>query len=81
MANEPAIPGNPFTLSINSNTSLDADRIADAVLALAHEQHQRNRLAAITAKNRGITLPVDLAALTLEGLRQPWEARPNQERP
>ena len=41
---------------------------AAAVLALADEQHTRNRLAAITAAHRGITLPPDLHALTEEGL-------------
>lgn len=40
---------------------------AAAVLALADEQHTRNRLAAITAAHRGITLPPDLQALTEEG--------------
>ena len=40
---------------------------AEAVLALADEQHTRNRLAAITAAHRGITLPPDLHALTEEG--------------
>lgn len=39
----------------------------DATLALSHEQHQRNRLAAITAAHRGIVLPPDLAALATEG--------------
>lgn len=39
----------------------------DATLALAHEQHQRNRLAAITAEHRGLDLPSDLAKLAQEG--------------
>lgn len=38
-----------------------------ATLALAHEQHQRNRLAAITAMHRGLDLPRDLAKLAREG--------------
>lgn len=59
------IPGNPY-----STRGLDAvisqDDTAQAILALAHEQHQRNRLAAITAHTKGIALPTDLAALAEE---------------
>jgi hypothetical protein len=48
-------------------TALEAN--TQAVLALAHEQHQRNRLAAHTAKHRGLDLPTDLTALAEEGPR------------
>ncbi|MGY5764946.1 hypothetical protein ACXET9_07095 [Brachybacterium sp. DNPG3] len=41
--------------------------VGDALLALAFEQHQRNRLAAITAREKGLPLPDDLAALAAEG--------------
>ena len=38
-----------------------------AIFALAYEQHQRNRIAAITAQSRGIKLPEDLQQLAKEG--------------
>lgn len=38
-----------------------------ATLALAREQHQRNRLAAMTALAKGLDLPPDLEDLALEG--------------
>lgn len=58
------IPGNPYAEALaKARASHDGSAIASAVLALAYEQHQRNRLAATTAKNRGITLPDDLAPL------------------
>lgn len=62
------IPGNPrFKRALRSDVSTqDAFAIANAILALTHEQHQRNRLAAITAHTKGITLPTDLAALAEE---------------
>lgn len=56
------LPGNPFL----DYQYQPADQIAFAVRALAFEQHQRNRLAAITATHRGIELPADLAALATE---------------
>lgn len=64
------IPGNPHAqvAAIQAkHASRDASAVAQAVLALAYEQHQRNRLAAITATHRGLTLPPDLEDLTTEG--------------
>lgn len=68
------IPGNPYTKHLAeladagvTVTAADAPILqATATLALAHEQHQRNRLAAITAKHRGLTLPTDLEDLAQE---------------
>lgn len=62
----PLILNNPFT-DLLEHTSTDVMSIeASAILALAFEQHQRNRLAAITAEHRGISLPSDLAELVNE---------------
>lgn len=64
------IPDNPHAqvAAIQAkHSSRDASAVAQAVLALAYEQHQRNRLAAITAARRGLTLPPDLEDLTTEG--------------
>lgn len=66
------IPGNPYTDNaekwvLETDVADTTAASAQATLALAHEQHQRNRLAAITAVNRGIGLPPDLAALATEG--------------
>lgn len=41
--------------------------LASAQADHAREQHNRNRLAAITAKKRGLELPVDLEMLAREG--------------
>lgn len=63
------IPQNPFAAILTHDDrpiwSLNVEAIA--TMALAYEQHQRNRLAAITAKNRGIALPDDLEQLVYEG--------------
>lgn len=69
------IPGNPYTAYLvrlaNDGVHVPAPAVpvlqVNATLALAYEQHQRNRLAAITATHRGIDLPTDLAALANEG--------------
>ena len=58
------IPGNPYVDGdLDRSARQVKDPTAQAVLALAYEQHQRNRLAAIAAINRAIALPSDLAAL------------------
>lgn len=59
------IPGNPY-LDRAETLPDAADAQVLATLALVYEQHQRNRLAAITAHTKGITLPTDLAALAEE---------------
>lgn len=63
------IPQNPFAASLTQDGrpiwSLNVEAIA--TMALAYEQHQRNRLAAITAQKRGIMLPDDLEQLAHEG--------------
>lgn len=64
------LPGNPYTafLAQMADERLDVPVVqVTATLALAYEQHQRNRLAAITATHRGLDLPTDLAALATEG--------------
>lgn len=69
-----SIPGNPYTRYMaelaDAGTSVPASAApvlqVTATLALAFEQHQRNRLAAITAHTKGIALPTDLAALAEE---------------
>lgn len=79
------LPGNPYreiadelagNLHLMAADVAPADAIANcllvnaqATLALAHEQHQRNRLAAITALHRGLDLPADLEDLAREGTR------------
>lgn len=61
------LPRNPYTKPLDRmEISEDTASVVSAILALAHEQHQRNRLAAITAAHRGITLPTDLHDLTKE---------------
>lgn len=60
------IPGNPYSTRA-LDAVIDHDDVTQALLVLAYEQHQRNRLAAITAQNRAISLPPDLQALTTEG--------------
>lgn len=52
---------------IRQNT-LAIQRDTDERARHADEQHNRNRLAAITARKRGLTLPADLLALATEGL-------------
>lgn len=61
------IPGNPYITPDLEERAAHHDSTAQAVLALAFEQHQRNRLAAITARSKALTLPTDLAALAAEG--------------
>lgn len=71
------IPGNPFTEYMGqlADEGLDVPTSAVpvlqvlATLALAHEQHQRNRLAALAYEHRGPTLPADLTHLTQEPTR------------
>lgn len=69
------IPGNPYTKHMaglaEAGTSVPVS-VAPvlqvlATLALAYEQHQRNRLAAITAMSKGLDLPPDLEDLATEG--------------
>ena len=50
--------------------SIDAN--TQAVREHAEAQHQRNRLAAMTAHHRGLELPADLMELVTEG-RKDWE--------
>lgn len=56
------IPGNPYSERAEMVPDI-GDAQVFATLALAYEQHQRNRLAAHTAVKRGLPLPDDLAAL------------------
>lgn len=57
------LTGNPFARAL-AGRDLDAmSSEALATLALAYEQHQRNRLAAITAAYRNLRLPEELKAL------------------
>lgn len=50
----PTIPGNPFADLLAERSRREAVSLdALAVMALAFEQHQRNRLAAPTAARRG----------------------------
>ena len=71
--NEGYLIADTFGVSLDSMTQAASlpdppdEGVAAAVLALADEQHTRNRLAAITAAHRGITLPPDLQAPTEEG--------------
>ena len=62
------IPGNPYVdlaeRALASGVGQDAQ--ASATLALAYEQHQRNRLAAITARSKALSLPPDLEDLAAE---------------
>lgn len=64
------LSGNPFVQRSPNDEAFEV--VADAVLALAHEQRLTNRLAAVTAQHRGITLPPDLAELAREG-RDDWD--------
>lgn len=66
------LPGNPYEPLIGQALAVDLDgtAVATAVLALAHEQHQRNRLAAITAMSKGLDLPPDLEDLATEGVER-----------
>lgn len=57
--------GNPY-YAVLYQTKAELSYEATATLALAFEQHQRNRLAALTAYNRGLDLPEDLMALVEE---------------
>lgn len=69
------IPGNPYTKHMAELADIGISVPVSAVpalqiiatLALAHEQHQRNRLAAITAMSKGLELPPDLEDLATEG--------------
>ena len=71
------IPGNPYTEYLAQMAdefgeipASDTPVVqASATLALAYEQHQRNRLAALTYEHRGHTLPTDLQHLTKEQTR------------
>lgn len=62
------LPHNPYSEFLRhlEMSEDEARAVTTAILALAYEQHQRNRLAAITAKHRGITLPNDLDHLAEE---------------
>lgn len=60
------IPGNPYGMNPDLAGTDDGRVIASAVLALAFEQHQRNRLAAITARSKALSLPPDLEDLAAE---------------
>ena len=58
----PTIPGNPFADLLAERSRREAVSLdALAVMALAFEQHQRNRLAALTAAGRGRLSLADLA--------------------
>lgn len=66
------IPGNLFSDLIDMQGGLDHVTRGErahvlATLALAYEQHQANRLAAVASAHRAIPLPYDLAGLALEG--------------
>lgn len=61
------IPGNPFEKSLRSEPMTEGQAVMQAILALAYEQHQRNRLAAITARAKALSLPPDLEDLATEG--------------
>ena len=67
------IPGNPYEPLTTRAIAVELDGtavVATAVLALAHEQHQRNRLAAITAMSKSLDLPPDLEDLAREGVER-----------
>lgn len=59
---------------LRQNT-LAVQRGADERARHAEEQHNRNRLAAITAHKRGLTLPPDLLALATEGFEDTYDER------
>lgn len=61
------IPNNPFEKSLRSEPMTEGQAVMNAVLALAYEQRQRNRLAAITARSKALSLPSDLEDLATEG--------------
>lgn len=61
------IPNNPFEKSLRTEPMTEGQAVMQAVLALAYEQHQRNRLAAITAQAKALSLPPDLEDLAAEG--------------
>lgn len=60
------IPGNPYLKTVSTQPMTEGQGIIQAVLALAYEQHQRNRLAAITARSKALSLPPDLEDLATE---------------
>lgn len=68
----PSIPGNPFENALQgyAHESVDGAAVTNAIAALAFEQHQRNRLAAITALSKGLDLPPDLEDLAREGVER-----------
>ena len=61
------IPNNPYVKAVSTQPMTEGQGIIQAVLALAYEQHQRNRLAAITARSKALSLPPDLEDLATEG--------------
>lgn len=72
-----AMPDNPFAQMViklidnrddETATPRDTENwvAALATMSLAYEQHQRNRLAAITAMHRGLDLDDELSRLTEE---------------
>jgi len=57
----------PRILKTLAEIKKSLDEIARNQGRLADEQHNRNRLAALTAENRGLYLPDDLQDLADEG--------------
>lgn len=57
----------PRILKALAEISKSLDKLSASQARLADEQHNRNRLAALTAENRGLHLPADLKALADEG--------------
>lgn len=60
------IPDNPYVKTLSTEPMTEVQGVIQAVLALAFEQHQRNRLAAITARAKALSLPSDLEDLAAE---------------
>lgn len=60
------IPDNPYVETLSTEPMTEVQGVIQAVLALAFEQHQRNRLAAITARAKALSLPSDLEDLAAE---------------
>lgn len=60
------IPNNPYVKTLSTQPMTEVQGVIQAVLALAYEQHQRNRLAAITARSKALSLPPDLEDLAAE---------------